>query len=90
MVFFGTQIYQDIPPLTDIDDEDKVAVYNKMMVIARKENIFAEKALAFKQFISKKNKQLDPLINAFPILTEEYIKYLTFGVYQLNKQCRTQ
>ena len=39
--------------------------------------------MAFKQFISK--KKLDPLNIDFPILTDEFIEALTFGVYQLKQ-----
>jgi len=73
------------PALTNVNDEEKIPLYKKMMLISMKENEFAAKALNFKQFISKKRKKFDHLTIAFPILTEEYIKYLTFGIYQLKQ-----
>ena len=63
------------PALTNVNDQEKIPLYKKMMLISMKENEFAAKALKFKQFISKKRKKFDHLTIAFPILTEEYIQY---------------
>jgi len=76
------------PQIANSNDQENEVAYKKMMIIAKKENLFAKKAVAFKQFISKKKKQFDPSTISFPMLTEEYIQHLTFGIYQL-KQARS-
>ena len=76
------------PQLASTNDEEHEDLYRKMVITSRKENPFVEIALGFSKRILNKNKKLDPLTISFPVLTEEYIEALTFGVYQL-KQARS-
>jgi len=73
------------PQIADTNDFDQELVFNKMLILSKKENHFAKKAINFKNLITKKNKQFDPLTIEFPKLTEEYLQHLTMGVYQLKQ-----
>ena len=76
------------PQICSTNDDDKIDLYKKMLITSQKENPFIDRCQQFSKRILNKNKRLDPNSLIFPVLTEEYIESLTFGVYQL-KQARS-
>ena len=56
-----------------------------MLELSLSSNPFIQECNNFKKRILNKNKKLDPKELMFPILTEEYIENLTFGIYQLKQ-----
>ena len=73
------------PQLASTDDEDQIDLFKKMLAISQKSNQFIGECSTFKKRILKRNRRLDPDMLDFPVLTEEYIERLTFGVYQLKQ-----
>lgn len=53
--------------------------------MSQKDNPEIERCKLFKKRILKNKKQYNPLEIEFPILTVEYVEYLTKGVYQLKQ-----
>lgn len=67
------------------DDSDKIDLYKKMPLTSLKHNPFVDECLSFTRRLKKSNLVLNPEDICFPVLTEEYIQSLTFGVYQLKQ-----
>jgi len=74
------------PNIANVNDEEKLFEYRKMVILATKENLFQQRVSSkYKPRILKNKLRYDPLKILFPVLTEEYIKHLTLGVYQLKQ-----
>jgi len=73
------------PQIASTNDQENEPIYKKMIEISKKENVFVDECMNYKKRILKKNQQLDPMNMKFPILTEDYLQRLTFGIYQINQ-----
>ena len=73
------------PQLASTNDSEKFDLYKQMIEKANEENTLMHEVLNYPKRLSK-NRVVNINELGFPKLTEEYIKSLTFGIYQMN-QC---